>query len=159
MSPTKPGKTLADYLAIALSPALIMALVGSLVFFTLEFSYRGQYAGSLRWMLFWFVLASVLISRISIEHGSTHAGIYGLGLGAAVALKMFQFIDSVLLPLCLLGMVWWCASKLVWDCTLIDEEADASGEGLLQIAGLDESKGHRAGGQAKPQAPGLSVVY
>ena len=92
MSPTKPGKTLADYLAIALSPALIMALVGSLVFFTLEFSYRGQYAGSLRWMLFWFVLASVLISRISIEHGSTHAGIYGLGLGAAVALKMFRWV-------------------------------------------------------------------
>ena len=38
-------KTLADYLAIAISPVLIMTLVGSLVFFLLEVFYHGGYPG------------------------------------------------------------------------------------------------------------------
>ena len=30
-------------------------------------------------------------------------------------------------------------NKLTWDCTLIDDNEDASGEGLLQVAGIDEN--------------------
>ena len=49
----RPQKTLADYVAIAISPALIMALVGSLVFFLLEVVYQGRYQGSLQHILFY----------------------------------------------------------------------------------------------------------
>ena len=38
-------------------------------------------------------------------------------------------------------LVWWAAHKLTWDCTLIDDTQDASGQGLLQQMGLDPSAG------------------
>ena len=139
MALTKPQKTLADYLAIAIAPVLIMALVGSLVFFLLGLVYTGEHEAKLRWVLFWFVLASVLVSRISIEQGSEHATLYGGALAVATALWILRFIDFAAGALCLLAVIWWCASKLTWDSTLIDDDEDASGEGLLQVAGVSDS--------------------
>jgi hypothetical protein len=43
-----------------------------------------------------------------------------------------------LLNLGLMLTIWWCANKLTWDCTYIDEKVDASGKGLLEAAGLDQ---------------------
>ena len=37
----------------------------------------------------------------------------------------------------LIGLIWWSANKLTWDCTLIDEDEEDSGEGLLEAVGLD----------------------
>ena len=136
MALTKPQKTLADYLAIAIAPVLIMVLVGSLVFFLLGLIYTGEHEAKLRWVLFWFVLASVLVSRISIEQGSEHATLYGGALAVVTALWILRFVDSAIGAVCLLGVIWWCASKLTWDCTLVDDDEDASGEGLLQVAGV-----------------------
>lgn len=143
MTPRQPEKTLADYAGIAISPFLIMVMIGSLMFFLIEISYEGEYAGRLRWTVFWFVLASVLISRISIEQGATQAGVYGLALAVATGLMLSRFVNFVLGVWCFLALIWWCASKLTWDCTLIQDEEDASGEGLIQVAGLDERAGER----------------
>src|SRR5580698_8251016 len=129
---SRPNKTLADYIAIAISPALIMALVGSLCFFLVEVFYRGEAAGSVRWVLFWFVLATVLVARLGIEQGTTYAAIYGIALAVATWLYLTHVQPAPLLGAILLGIVWWCAHKLTWDCTLIDDEQDASGKGLLQ---------------------------
>jgi hypothetical protein len=183
MAKARREKTLADYAVIAISPALIMLLVGSLVFFLLEATYGGQWEGRLRWILFWFVFASVLVARIAIVEGSQYAAIYGLVLAGATSLVIFQFVDFALGALCLLGVVWWSTNKLTWDCTLIDESEDASGEGLLQAAGLDEKTATASEDEAdaiepaekstvwesiasggskkrnKPHAPGLWVVY
>jgi len=134
-----------DYVVIALSPALIMALVGSLCFFLLEIGYHGQYGGRLNWIMFWFVFAIVLIARISIEEGKEKALLYGLALSGAVAVAVLRFVDSPFVAWILMAVVWWCANKLTWDCTVIDDEQDASGEGLLQVAGLDR-------GDASPTA-------
>ncbi len=38
----------------------------------------------------------------------------------------------------LIALVWWSANKLTWDCTLIDEREEDSGEGLLETVGLDK---------------------
>jgi hypothetical protein len=139
---------LADYVTIALSPVLIMALVGSLVFFLLEVLYAGQYAGQLQWTLFFFVFAMVLVARISIEMGSERAGMYGLGMVLAGFLALQLYLkfpeDSPLamfgwaINLGLMLLIWWCANKLTWDCTAIDDNVDASGQGLLEAAGLDQ---------------------
>ena len=78
----------------------------------------------------------------------------------------------------LLGIVWWSAHKLTWDCTLIDEDEDASGSGLLQTVGERQKskrgevasiwKKTKAGFRFKdnherrapvPHPPGLWVVY
>ena len=132
MDTGKPTKTLADYLVIAISPVLIMVLVHSLCFFLVQVFYRGEAAGSVRWVLFWFVLAVVLIARIGIEQGDGHAMAYGLALAGATWFYLARVQSNVLFGAILLGVVWFAAHKLTCNCTLIDDEADASGQGLLQ---------------------------
>lgn len=188
MAKPRPEKTLADYVAIAISPALIMVLVGSLVFFLLEVAYTGQFAGRFKYVLFWFVFAAVLVARISIEEGKERAFLFAALFWGAVSLVVFKFLeDNPLAGFFLLGVVWWCAKQLTWDCTVIDDEQDASGQGLLQITGLDpgEEADASQNGEAapaslpmtdadeeaaaegqteedpkkRPHAPGLWVVY
>ncbi|MGA3265666.1 MAG: DUF4129 domain-containing protein [Verrucomicrobiota bacterium] len=169
----KPTKTLADHMVIGISPVLIMLLVGSLSFFLIEALYRGAAVGSVRWVLFWFVLAVVLVSRIGIEQGTTYAAIYGLALAVATWLYLVSVHPAALVGAVLLGIVWWSAHKVTWDCTLIDDAEDASGSGLLQTAGeirkfdsLSSPKEEKAGMRKLlhhptpvPHAPGLWVVY
>lgn len=140
MSREKLQKTLADYLAIGVTPILIMLFVGSLVFFLQELFYDGQqYESRSRWILFWFVIGSVLTARIAVESGRAHASVFTAGLCIAVALAIFKFVPvNPWVPIVGLGIIWWCTDKLTWDCTLIDDSEDASGEGLLQVAGVSE---------------------
>jgi hypothetical protein len=173
MSPRKPDKTIADHLVVSISPVLIMLLVGSLGFFLIEVFFRGPAIGSVRWVLFWFVLAVVLVSRIGIEQGTTQAAFYGVALAAATWLYLVRIYPAYILGMILLGVVWWCAHKLTWDCTLIDEDEDASGGGLLETAGdrknflpskirltkTRESKSGHTPTPATPHSPGLWVVY
>ena len=173
MSALKPNKTLADHLVAGFGPLLIMLLVGSLCFFLIEVFFHGETVGSVRWVMFWFVLAVVLVSRIGIEEGKDRAAIYGLGLAAATWLYLVRIHPAFVLGMILLGIVWWCAHKLTWDCTLIDEDEDASGGGLLETAGnrkylLPEkfkrtknfaAKTEIAPPSAAPHPPGLWVVY
>ena len=180
MAPAKPAKTLADYMVIGISPVLIILLVGSLSFFLIQVFYRGEAAGSVRWVLFWFVMAVVLVSRIGIEQGTGHAAGYGLALAAATWIYLVNVHPAYLLGVVLLGIVWWCAHKLTWDCTLIDDDEDASGSGLLQTAGESRKfkpneavpeetgkkttvgpgfKDNRKRRASVPHPPGLWVVY
>ncbi len=183
MATPRPRKTLADYLVIAICPLLIMALVGSVAFFLLDLIYHGQWIDRLRWALGWFVLASVLISRISIEQGSEYARIYGILLALATAALIYRLVGIAVAGWCLLAFIWWCTSKLTWDCTLVDDWEDASGEGLLQVGGLEQTEREPASQpddkkkkskrptwwdrlsknsferKGQPHAPGIWVVY
>ena len=137
----KPQKTFADYVAILIAPLLIMAMVGSLVFFLLEIfvgdSLDSRIGSRLRWVMFWFVIGSVLVGRIAVQQGSAYAGIYAFGLAAVTGLWIIRFFGFVPIPIAMLALIWWATHKLTWDVTLIDENEDASGEGLLQAAGVD----------------------
>ncbi len=128
----KPQQTVADYIVVALSPALIMALVGSICFFLIEVFYQGPMGGSARWIMFWFVVAIVLVSRIAIKKSSEYASLYGIALAGAVWLYLWRMSPAYLLNMVLMAVVWFCAHKLVRDCTLIDDDEDSSGTGLLQ---------------------------
>lgn len=144
-------KSMVDYVTIAISPMLIMLLVGSLMFFLLETVFSSaQYGGMLKWTMFWFVIAIVLISRIGIEQGTAYASGYGLALAAAVWLVAAKYTNAMVAPAVVLGIVWWFANKLTWDCTLIEDTEDASGEGLLQVAGMAESTDDTALSETKP---------
>jgi len=143
-------QTLADYVVIAISPALIMALVGSLVFFLLGVFYQGQFQERLYWVMACFVFAAVLIGRISIEEGLERAAPFGATLAVLVAVASSRFMEyqggwiehvGFLVNWGLIALIWWCAHRLTWDCTVIDDDQDASGEGLLQIAGLEKADG------------------
>jgi hypothetical protein len=139
MPRSRPQQSLADYVAIAISPVLIMLLVGSLVFFLQQITYDGQYVDRVRWMLFWFVLATVLISRIGIEMGRSHAATYGAGMAIACGLFANRFLSDYFIgAVILLAIIWWCVDRLTWDCTFIDDREDQSGAGLLQQSGLED---------------------
>jgi hypothetical protein len=149
-------KTLADYVAIAISPALIMALVGSLVFFLVEVLYVGEYQARLLWILFFFVFGAVLVARVSMTGGiSERASLYGIVLGLLVWIALQMYVEypqagslrafGWAVNLGLIAVIWWSAHRLTWDCTLIDDNVDSSGAGLLEAAGLDESQGGHDG--------------
>ncbi|HUT88385.1 MAG TPA: DUF4129 domain-containing protein [Thermoguttaceae bacterium] len=132
-------KTLGDYLGIAISPVLIMTLVGSLIYFLLLVVYEGQYGERLHFIFAMFVMGAVLIGRIAIEEGKERANAFAAPLAVVTLLAINKFTDLGWVgSLLLIGLIWWCAHKLTWDCTLIDENEDASGEGLMQTIGLDE---------------------
>jgi hypothetical protein len=149
--------TNADYVAIAISPALIMALVGSLVYFLIEVMYVGEYQARLNYAFGLFVFATVLIARISIEMGSERAVLFALALGISMFMFMVKFIEqpsafSHVINLGLMCLVWWCAHRLTWDSTVIDDEEDASGEGLMQRIGVDESEAAASAGERQEAA-------
>ena len=59
-------------------------------------------------------------------------------------LVLGRFTSSgMLFNIVMLSVILWCADKLTWDCTVIDDQEDASGEGLLQTVGLDGFEGIR----------------
>jgi len=74
--------------------------------------------------------------------GTERATLFALPLGLAMLLVVDKFAEhpspfSRVINLLLISVVWWCAHRLTWDCTLIDDEEDATGEGLMQKIGLD----------------------
>ncbi len=152
-------QTLADYLVIAISPALIMALVGSLMFFLLRVFYQGQYNERLHWVMACFVFAAVLIARISIEEGFERAAPFGAALAILVGIAANRFMEyrgdwvdnfGWVINFGIIGLVWWCIHQLTWDCTVIDEDQDASGEGLMQVVGLERAADSNDESSAQP---------
>ena len=149
-------KTLADYLVIAVSPAMIMVLIGSLVFFLVDVFYGGQHQERLDFVLACFIVAAVLIGRIAIEIGKEHAMMYAAPLALVTAMALDRFVElhgraapyALPINLGLMALVWYCAHKLTWDCTMVDESQDASGEGLLEHLGLE--RGKQVDGQSRP---------
>lgn len=184
----RPQPTFADYIVIALSPALIMLLVGSLVFFLIEVFYRGDYDSRLSFIMAMFVMAAVLIARISIEESREYATLFAVPLGLVTLLALHRFVQfsgplssfSFVINIGLMAIVWWCSDRLTWDSTVIDERKDASGEGLLQTAGLEaDGTTQNAAAEAaaarqtpqlnpwqrfvayrrRPHSPGVWVIY
>ena len=138
--PRRPEMTAVDYLAVAIAPALIIVLVASLVFALVAFGYQGEYPERLVFCLAMFALGSVCIARISIEISSEHAAVYGMTFAAVVGIAMVRFGGGPWWSsLGLMAIVWYCAHQLTWDSTIVDDTVDASGEGLLQTAGLDRA--------------------
>ena len=154
-SPTKrrPRQTAFDYAVVAVSPALIMTLVGSLVFFLLEVFQQSTYDSRLKFIFALWVFAAVLISRISMEEGKARAILFAAPLGILMGIAVLRFVEfagalgplAYPLNLCLLGFIWWATDKLTWDCTLVDDQQDASGQGLLQTIQGDDAAEEESG--------------
>jgi hypothetical protein len=74
------------------------------------------------------------------------APIYSLVLTVAAWFGLGLFIEypeelraiSWLINAGLVLLIWWCAKRLTWDCTYIDDQVDAGKSGLLQATGLEK---------------------
>lgn len=158
MAAERESPSVADYAVTALSPVLIMLMVGSLVFFLVEALYAGKYSGKLLYTLFFFVFGAVLVARISIQADAARASVYGLLLGVVTYIAILSYVEypgggwlasfGWLVNLGLMVLIWFCAHKLTWDCTHIDEKRKGAGRGLLSAAGLDADRG-----SGKPDRP------
>jgi Domain of unknown function (DUF4129) len=138
--PRRTPETLADYLVVAVCPTLIGLLVGSLMFFLVEVFYQGEYPVRLLFVMAMFVMAIVCVARIAMEEGMQYASLFAFPLAIVVGLALVRFISvNPLINWALMAIVWWATHKLTWDCTLVDDTQDASGQGLLQQMGLDPS--------------------
>lgn len=158
----RPPATLADYVLVGINPALIMVLIDSLVFYLLTIFYSGGYDARVMFIFAMFIMGAVAVCRISMEENAGYAAAFGapLGLVALFAINRFGEFRGMLAPLSLLinlgiiGLIWYLAYQLTWDCTLFDERADTSDQGLLQAAGLEgeaASDGNAAEDPLDPQ--------
>lgn len=147
MAADQDDPTLTDMVIKALNPVLIMVLVGSLAFFLLEVLYAGRYASELRWTLFFFVIGMVLIARITMTGEiAARSGCYAPILGLGVWLTMQRYITydaegpvaglGGLINLALIGLIWWCAHCLTYDCTYWSSDRDQGDSGLMPSEGL-----------------------
>ena len=187
-------KTLMDYLVITVTPVLIMTLISSLTFFLITVFYEGTFETRLHFICAMYVMATVLIGRISMEEGTEHAVMYSIPLGLVAMLAVTNLVEiqseslreiSGIINFGLLAIIWWSAHKLTWDCTWINEDENAGGEGLLGNLGLDDpqfievtadNKDHSSQQpgasetplswwqrftqrRRRPHAPGLWVIY
>lgn len=164
MAAEREPPSVADYVVTALSPVLVMLMVGSLVFFLVEVLYAGKYSDRLLYTFFFFVGAAVLVARISIQYDAGRAAVYGIVLAVVTYLALAAYVEypsgwlkswGWLVNLGLMGVIWWSAHKLTWDCTHIDEKRESSGRGLLNAAGLDADDNQRTEdrGQATEKDP------
>ena len=149
----RDGTPVVDIAVMVASPALIMLMVGSLVWFLVDVLKPTAYPDRLLWCLSFFVFGSVLLARLTIEHGSSYAAIYTVFLAGATFLAMIRFVDypgnlaggiGAAVSIALMALTWWLAQRLTWDCTHLDEDRRTSGRGLLAAAGWD--------GTAQPEA-------
>jgi hypothetical protein len=148
MSDSRSRPSLADYVAIAISPALIIAMVVSLIYFLIEVLYAGHFVGRLQWVFLCFVVATVLIARISMTRGiADRSGPYSIVLAGATFAALESFVEYPpgpfdgwhwLVNIGLMAIVWWSAHQLTWDCTHMAETEDATGTGLLKATGLED---------------------
>lgn len=131
--------TISDYAVMAVCPSLIVLLLSSLVYFLILCAYQGAYSGRIGYIWFMFILGAVNIARLSIEESRKYTLVYSAALGLATffVLSRFQSISgpaAAFAPFVnafLIGVVWLLADRITYDCTLIDDDDDASGQGLL----------------------------
>ncbi|MEM9587360.1 MAG: hypothetical protein AAGA03_08755, partial [Planctomycetota bacterium] len=133
---SRPAKTAADYAAIAVAPVLIFLMICSLANFVMLIFYHGPFPERVAYITFMFTMGAVASARISIEQSRSYALGYVITLGAVTFLVMMQFVGAPLFSAGILLLIGYLADRIVHDCTLIDDEVDASGVGLIDSGRL-----------------------
>ncbi|TWT54237.1 hypothetical protein Pla22_18780 [Rubripirellula amarantea] len=174
---SRRSKTTTDYVVIALAPLLIYLMISSLANFLMLVIYRGGQPTRVSWTILMFTLGTVGIARVAIEKDRTYSLGYAVVLGAVSFLSMMRFVNSPLASIILLAVIAYLSDWVVRDCTLIDEEADSSDQGLIDSGRLfmqtskeadrkepiidkaDQSLVESASRKIKSGQPGRSVLY
>lgn len=170
---TFADKTFNRVLMEVVGPILIILMIGALVFFLIDIFYRGPHSARLGWVLGLFTIAAVLVSRISIDSGIERAALFGFALASATFVVTVTLVDfeygnlAFLKPVVVvafIAVVMWCANRLTWDCTMIDDSRDVSSIGLTELVKrkmLRKEKPKRSPNQSpvdrKPTSPWFAL--
>jgi len=163
-------QTIADFAAIAICPSLIVLLIASLVYFLVICLYRGGFSGRIGYIFFMFIVGAVGIARLSIQESRKYALGYAAVLGLATFFVVSSFVTvqgpfAALSPIingATIALVWFLADRITFDCTVIDEDEDASGQGLLDGLTDDKASGHDEAQHAtrkRGRQPGRTVLW
>ena len=132
--------TFIDYLFLAINPTLVGLMVATLSWsFVLGF-YVGDSRERLLFICLMFSLGSVACSRLALTESFHYAELYIFPFAVVMAIGVAALVqfDGVLtypgLPLTwvLLALMGWAAFKITADATVLDDEIDATGSGLLE---------------------------
>ena len=147
-------------------------MISSLANFLILVLYRGGFQSRLSWTVMCFTMGIVAVARIAIERDRVYSYGYAAALGLATLLVMSRLVDSFVFCIFILIVVGYLADLIVRDCTLIDDDVDASGEGLIDSGHLfvkkqiqettaeeEDSKSKTTKSQRKTSQPGRSVMY
>ncbi len=131
-----PAKSAADYAAVAVAPLLIFIMISSLANFLMLILYHGGYPQRVSWTLLMYTLGAVGIARVAIEQSRSYSYGYAGVLGIAAFTVMLGLVNSPIFSLFILVVIAYLADVIVRDCTLIDDDVDASGQGLFDSGRL-----------------------
>ena len=157
MNPKK--KTVADYAVIAVAPLLVFLMLSSLANFLMLVIYRGGQPTKVSWTILCFTLGTVAVARLSIQRDRTYSLGYAVILGGVAFLAMMRFVSSGIASGLLLALVAYLSDWVIRDCTLIDENADSSDQGLMESGQFASLWKGVAKGKGDNGQPGRSVLY
>ncbi len=111
--------------------------------------YQGQFQQRLAWTLLMYTMGAVCVARIAIEQNRTHSISYAAALALAAFVVMVRFAPgSMIFCAGILALIAYLSDRIVHDCTLIDDNVDASGQGLIEFG-----KGELKRQLAQPHSP------
>ncbi|TWU49146.1 hypothetical protein Poly59_37600 [Rubripirellula reticaptiva] len=125
-------------------------MISSLANFLMLVLYHGGHPGRVSWTLLMFTMGAVGIARVAIEKDRMYSLGYAGILGLVTFASMLKFVDSPIFSAAILVVIAYLADRIVRDCTLIDDDVDASGQGLIDSGRLFVRK--------KVQTPEVAVV-
>ncbi|TWU56677.1 hypothetical protein Poly51_25940 [Rubripirellula tenax] len=111
-------------------------MISSLANFLMLVMYRGGQPGRVSWTLLMFTMGAVGIARVAIEKDRMYSLGYAGILGMVTFVSMLKFVDSPIFSAIILVVIAYLADRITRDCTLIDDEVDASGQGLVDSGRL-----------------------
>lgn len=114
-----------------MAPLLIFIMISSLAQFFVLLFYEGGFGSRVSWILLMFTMGSVALARLSIEQSREYSIGYAIALGIAAFVVMTGFVSNPIANLFILGLIGYLSDLIVHDCTLIDEDEDSSGQGLI----------------------------
>lgn len=117
---------------------LIWLTVGCLAEFLAVITFQGEHQDRVAWTIGFYVLGMIGVTRIEIELGNDDAIKYGFLLGLAGIVALVKFLQGGLISFLVLTLIWWISRKITYDTSVIDEDRENSGAGLLRAAGLEQ---------------------
>ena len=106
-------------------------MISSLANFLTLMFYHGDFPARVSWIVMMYTLGAVAIARVAIEQDRAYSLGYAVILGIVAFIAMLRFLDSPIFVILILLTIGYLSDAIVRDCTLIDDSADSSDQGLL----------------------------
>lgn len=106
-------------------------MLSSLALFLMMVIYSGGYPARVSQTLLFYTMGVTAIARMTIEEGRNYSTGYTVALGAASLFVMNRFFGGPISSAIVLFVIGYLADRIVHDCTIVEDNVDSSGQGLI----------------------------